>query len=113
MADSDLDADRAAEQHARRIVGRVALQKMSALARSWKEEEEAEKRVSRLVLVGLVFFIILVALATFAFYGQPSVRSLVMSLGFIIILAVGVIIWSHRRQTEQPKQSVKADAQKK
>jgi cytosine/uracil/thiamine/allantoin permease len=112
LAKPDLEADAVAKEHARRIVGRVALKKISALTMSWKKEEEAEKRVGRWVLVGIGFIVVLVALLRFVFYGHPKVRLFVVSLGFGIIVAAGMVIWSQRRQTRKPTQSVKADAQK-
>ena len=48
----------------------------------------------------------------FAFDGHPKVRLFIMSLGAGIILAVGMIIWSHRRRTKKLNQPVEKDARK-
>lgn len=112
MTDPNLEADAVAEEKARRIVGRVVLRKLNALVLSWKEEEKAEKRFVWWVLFGLGFSVFLVAILPFAFDGHPKVRLFIMSLGAGIILAVGMIIWSHRRYTKKPNQPVEKDARK-
>ena len=55
MTDPNRQADVIAEEKARRIVGRVALKKMSALVISWNEEEKAARRFIWWVLFGLGF----------------------------------------------------------
>jgi Flp pilus assembly protein TadB len=97
---SDMEADTAAQQKVRLIVGRAVLKQLRNIVTQWEDEERADQR--RVLWILLCFGLIVFFVALFPFFavGHPKSRLFAMAIGAGLVLAVGMIIWSRGRQTE-------------
>ena len=106
-----MEPDPIVSENTRRIVGLSVLRKLNAWAVARMESEESDRRLVRWIICWLGLVVFLLAIIPFMFEGHPKVRLFAMSLGAGILLAGGMIAWSHRRsQRRKSNLTVEMDA---
>src|SRR5262245_22193593 len=97
MTGPAVEPDPIVAENTRRIVGLSVLRKLHVWAVARTESEESDRRLVRWIVCWLGLVVFLLAIIPFMFEGHPKVRLFAMSVGAGILLAGGMIAWSHWR----------------